>query len=132
MWRWRRKACFVTLIALRKQNNVLFAARRSAVTDRAAYPQFHALRLAAILAAAITARHAAARRPQTLPGAGPATLAPELVEMRDALAKDADPLAAIRDGSFSTVGCAVYPTGAMGVHFLNPALIGPTPDPFRP
>jgi len=30
------------------------------------------------------------------------------------------------------VGCIEYPTGGMGVHFLNPQLIGPVPDPMRP
>jgi hypothetical protein len=38
----------------------------------------------------------------------------------------------VRDGYFSTVGCVRYPTGGMGIHFLNPQLIGPLPDPMRP
>lgn len=75
-------------------------------------------------------------------GAGP-DLPPELARVRDALAKYQDPYAAVHDGYFSTVGCVhyprpggagqvPYPAGGMGVHFLNPALVGPVPDPLRP
>ena len=50
---------------------------------------------------------------------------------------------AVRDGYFSTVGCVHYPqaggagrvpyvAGGMGIHFLNPQLVGPVPDPMRP
>jgi hypothetical protein len=102
------------------------------MTDRAHHTPFRALRLGAALAAAIAAGPAGALGPQTRPGPVAAALTPELVEVRDALAKYADPVVAIRDGYFSTLGCVVYPNGGMGVHFLNPALIGPTPDPFRP
>jgi hypothetical protein len=102
------------------------------MTDRAHRTPFRALRLGAILAAAIAAGPAAAHGPHARPGTAPAALTPELVEVRDALAKYADPVVAIRDGYFSTLGCVVYPNGGMGVHFLNPALIGPAPDPFRP
>ncbi len=56
----------------------------------------------------------------------------ELAQVREALNRYQDPIAAIREGYFSTLGCVAYPNGAMGVHFINPALIGPTPDPFRP
>lgn len=59
-------------------------------------------------------------------------LPPELAAVRDALAKYTDPLVAIRDGYLSTLGCVEYASGAMGVHFINPALIGPVPDPMRP
>jgi hypothetical protein len=60
------------------------------------------------------------------------TLTPELAQLQDALGKYRDPLVAVRDGYFSTVGCVEYANGGMGVHFLNPALIGPTPDPAKP
>jgi len=73
-----------------------------------------------------TARHRA-----SVPMPAPA-LPAQLAEVRDALAKYQDPAAAIRDGYLSTLGCVEYPEGGMGVHFLNPAHIGPTPDPFRP
>ena len=70
-------------------------------------------------------------------------LAPELVPVKAALAKYADVTAALRDGYLSTVGCIDYPKGAqegtvtfppgaMGVHFLNMANVGPTLDPAKP
>ena len=59
-------------------------------------------------------------------------LSPELERVRSALMKYRDPITAVRDGYFSTVGCIEYPTGGMGIHFLNPQLIGPVPDPVRP
>jgi hypothetical protein len=73
---------------------------------------------------------------------GPA-LPPELERARAALEKYQDPYVAVRDGYFSTVGCVhyphpggtgrvPYPAGGMGIHFLNPQLIGPAPDPMRP
>jgi hypothetical protein len=72
------------------------------------------------------------------------TLPANLAATRAALEKYQDPIAAIRDGYFSTVGCIDYPKGStaegdmaykpggMGVHFLNPALIGPTLDSLKP
>ena len=59
-------------------------------------------------------------------------LSAELERVRSALMKYHDPIMAVRDGYFSTVGCIEHPTGGMGVHFLNPQLIGPVPDPIRP
>ena len=67
----------------------------------------------------------------------------ELDAARTALAKYSDPLAAIKDGYFSTLACidfpkgakdgpVDYPPGAMGVHFLNPAAIGPKLDAAKP
>jgi hypothetical protein len=71
------------------------------------------------------------------------SLPPELAQLRANLEKYKDPYVAIRDGYFSTLGCVEYPkpggagrvpypAGAMGIHFLNPALVGPVPDPKRP
>jgi hypothetical protein len=62
---------------------------------------------------------------------------------RTALEKYQDPIAAVRDGYFSTVACIDfpsggtlatmnYPAGGMGVHFLNPRLIGTKLDPAHP
>ena len=76
------------------------------------------------------------------PASAPA-LSPDLAAAKAALAKYADPFAAIRDGYFSTLACIEfphgakdgpvdYPPGAMGVHFLNPANIGPNLDPAKP
>ena len=59
-------------------------------------------------------------------------LSEELAAVRRALEKYQDPIVAVRDGYFSTVGCVKYPTGGMGIHFLNVQLITPTPDPMRP
>lgn len=67
----------------------------------------------------------------------------ELETIRAALAKYEDPVVAIHDGYFSTLGCVEfprpaapghipYPPGGMGIHFLNPQLISPIPDPMRP
>ena len=72
-----------------------------------------------------------------------AKLSPELVATRAALEKYQNPLVAVRDGYFSTVACidfpkgavdgpVEYPPGAMGVHFLNTANIGPQLDPAKP
>jgi hypothetical protein len=77
------------------------------------------------------------------PSSSSAKLTPELMSARDALAKYADPLVAVRDGYFSTVACVdfphgakegsiEYPPGAMGVHFLNTAHVGPQLDPAKP
>jgi hypothetical protein len=70
-------------------------------------------------------------------------VSPELERVRAALDKYRDPIVAVHDGYFSTVGCVhypepgkpghvPYPAGGMGVHFLNPALMGPTVDPMKP
>jgi hypothetical protein len=71
------------------------------------------------------------------------TLSPALAATRAALDRYRDPIAAVHDGYFSTLGCIEYSTGGghgameykpggMGVHFLNPALIGPTLDSLKP
>ncbi len=59
-------------------------------------------------------------------------LSPELEAVRAKIAKYQDPILAVHDGYFSTLGCVQHADGAMGVHFLNPALIGPVPDPAAP
>ena len=101
---------------------------------------FHCLLLAltASLVVAPSAAHA-----QGKSAASPAPLSPDLQAARAALAKYSDPLVAVRDGYHSTVACIdfpkgakdgpiEYPPGAMGVHLLNPANIGPQLDPTRP
>jgi hypothetical protein len=60
--------------------------------------------------------------------AWPAALEP----LRAKLEKYQDPVDAVHDGYFSTVGCVQYPDGGMGVHFLNVSLLGPVPDPQSP
>jgi len=67
---------------------------------------------------------------------------PELQKVRAALDKYRDPIRAIHDGYFSTVGCVEYPkpgapgqvhypAGGMGVHFFNVGLMGKL-DPLQP
>jgi len=62
---------------------------------------------------------------------------------RAALAKYANPILAVHDGYFSTLGCVelphgghmgsmAYGPGGMGVHFLNLGAIGPQLDPMKP
>lgn len=71
------------------------------------------------------------------------TLSPELEKVRAALEKYQDPVMAVHDGYYSTLGCTEFvpggpdrvqygKPGGMGVHFLNTHLIGPVPDPMRP
>jgi len=67
-----------------------------------------------------------------------------IAAVKAALDKYKDPIVAVRDGYFSTVGCIDFPAGgsehgsmeykpgAMGVHFLNPGLIGPKLDSTKP
>jgi len=67
----------------------------------------------------------------------------DLEKVRQALDKYQDPIVAVHDGYFSTIGCVdfpkaggpgevPYPTGGMGVHFFNIALLGAELDPVRP
>ena len=71
------------------------------------------------------------------------TLTPELQSVRKGLDKYNDPIVAVHDGFYSTLGCISYPNGggegamkyapgAMGVHFLNLANVGPKLDPAKP
>jgi hypothetical protein len=77
------------------------------------------------------------------PSSSEAQLAPDLAAAKTALARFADPIVAIQEGYFSTLSCVdfssdvksgdiVYPKGAMGVHFINTANIGPVLDPNKP
>jgi len=97
--------------------------------------------LFAVLVPAIA--HAQAMSKQMDRASTSPALAPELVPVKAALAKYADVTAALRDGYLSTVGCIDYPKGAhegtvtfppgaMGVHFLNMANVGPKLDPMKP
>ena len=66
-----------------------------------------------------------------------------LDSLRSALKKYEDPVVAIHDGYFSTLGCVTigragaagevpYKVGGMGVHFLNVQAIGPVASPDHP
>jgi len=93
--------------------------------------------VALVLSVPATDARAQDRKPES------PTLTPELESVRGALDKYRDPIVAVHDGYFSTLGCIdypkgghegamQYPPGGMGVHFLNVALIGPTLDPAKP
>jgi hypothetical protein len=102
--------------------------------------------IALAVAATLALPHAAGAQARA---AMPA-LSPALAATRAALDKYKDPMQAVRDGYFSTVACIEfrapsgagrgasshdhmeYKPGAMGVHFLNPATIGPTLDSLKP
>lgn len=71
------------------------------------------------------------------------SLSPELQRVRQVLDKYKDPVVAVHDGYWSTLGCVTYPkaggpgevpyqAGGMGVHFVNFALIGQPLDPMKP
>jgi hypothetical protein len=98
---------------------------------------------ALVLALALAPRVSEAQAKQAGAPASAEKLSPELMSARDALAKYADPLVAVRDGYFSTVACVDFPhrgkdgpvdytPGAKGIHFLKPAHIGPQLDPAKP
>jgi hypothetical protein len=72
----------------------------------------------------------------------PKEMTPELQKLREALDKYRDPVMAVHDGYFSTLGCVEYPKpgaagqvpyprGGMGVHFFNVMLMGRL-DPLQP
>lgn len=63
---------------------------------------------------------------------GSEALSPELANVKNALEKYQDPVAALRDGYLSTLACVAFADGAMGVHFLNMGTVGPTVDPMKP
>ena len=87
--------------------------------------------------------HAPVAAQEPSQSAAPGGLSPELEQTRAGLEKYRDPVVAVHDGYLSTLGCIEYPQGGgegtmryapggMGVHFLNPQLIGPTLDPAKP
>lgn len=87
--------------------------------------------------------HAQAQAKQAGKAVSHAALSPELLATRTALEKYKDPFVAVKDGFLSTVACidfpkgavdgpVEYPPGAMGVHFINMANVGPQLDPAKP
>jgi hypothetical protein len=104
----------------------------------------------ALLAAAVALSTVAPASPlgaQKQQGAASGNTA-AIAAVRAALDKYKDPVVAVRDGYFSTVGCIDFPggttehgekgmtmdykPGAMGVHFLNMGLVGPKLDSTKP
>lgn len=94
---------------------------------------------AAVVFLAVSVVSHAAAQAQAKPAANPA-----LDSARTNLAKYQNILTALGDGYLSTIACfefpeaghagaTAYPAGAMGVHLLNPGLVGsPTLDPTKP
>jgi hypothetical protein len=64
--------------------------------------------------------------------AGNGPLSPDLQAVRAATAKYHDVSVALADGYVPASGCESSPMGAMGIHYLNPSLLGPGNDPVRP
>ena len=56
----------------------------------------------------------------------------ELAKMRAALEKYKDPIVAVRDGYLSMVGCIEYPSGGVGIRFLNTSLMSTVANPDYP
>ena len=98
------------------------------------------LSLAALVVAATAAVASAQVKQQGKSGDNTAALN----AVKAALDKYKDPIAAVRDGYYSTVGCVDFPKGgmehgsmeykpgAMGVHFINMSLVGPKLDSTKP
>jgi hypothetical protein len=75
--------------------------------------------------------------------AGAAKMPANLASVKASLDKYKDPIAAVRDGFYSSVACIDFPTGAndggvtykpgaMGVHFINMGNVGDKLDPAKP
>ena len=64
--------------------------------------------------------------------AGNGPLPPELQAVRAATAKYHDVNVALADGYIPASGCEASPAGTMGIHYMNPSLLGPGNDPLRP
>jgi hypothetical protein len=64
--------------------------------------------------------------------AGDGPLSPELQAVRAAVARFHSVDQAIAAGYFAASPCEESPAGAMGIHFINPALFGPGQDPLNP
>jgi hypothetical protein len=113
---------------------------RTPSSRRAPGPAARVLPATAVLTLLLTSAASAQAGKQP---ASAGALTPELEQARAALDKYQDPIAAVHDGYFSTVGCVEYTRGGdegsmhyapggMGVHFLNLQLIGQKLDPAKP
>lgn len=68
------------------------------------------------------------QKPQTAPQPLPS----ELAKVRVALEKYQNPIEAVRDGYLSMVGCIEYPSGGVGIRFLNTSLMSTVANPYYP
>jgi len=109
--------------------------------NRPTLPSFVTL-VATLIAVAPTASRSLGA--QAAPQGRAANNSAAINAVRTALEKYKDPIAAVRDGYLSTLGCVDFPgggtehgsmeykPGAMGVHFINMALVGPKLDSTKP
>lgn len=81
-----------------------------------------------ILLIAVGCASSSAKKKQTAHLPPPA----ELAKMRASLEKYKDPIVAVRDGYLSMVGCIEYPSGGVGVRFLNTSLMSSVANPDYP
>ena len=100
--------------------------------------------LAATLVIAFTPTAPRLLGAQAKPQGSTADNAAALNAVKAALDKYKDPIVAVREGYLSTLGCVDFPAGgmehgsmeykpgAMGVHFINMALVGPKLDSTKP
>ena len=100
-------------------------------------------RVAAVVAAFATAVPAVVGAQAKQQGSA-VTNVQAITAVRKALDKYKDPVVAVRDGYYSTLGCVDFPTGgsehgamdykpgAMGVHFINMAYVSPKLDSTKP
>ena len=108
------------------------------------HPASAAIRVLLVAAATLSVVSLSTATAQARAAVGPLpSVSPELEQARAALDKYRDPVVAVHDGYFSTLGCIEYPKGGgegtmqyapggMGVHFLNLQLVAPTLDPAKP
>ena len=98
------------------------------------------MKLALMLSASLVVSVTSMARAQS---AAAPTVPPGLAAVRAALEKYRDPIVAVRDGYYSSVGCVDFPhgggmgemsyvAGGMGVHFINMGLVGPQLDSLKP
>lgn len=101
------------------------------------------LRVATVVLFAFTLVLVTVSAVQAQIGTKPPKVSPVLEEVRAALDRYRDPIAAVHDGYFSTLGCVHYPegggegevpyaAGGMGVHFFNVGLVSPVLDSLKP
>jgi hypothetical protein len=108
------------------------------------FASFWSTRLIAVLTIAVIAAPSVSSAQVKQQGKAASGNPAAIAAVKAALDKYKDPIAAIRDGYYSSVGCIDFPgggtehgameykPGAMGVHFINMGLVGPKLDSTKP
>jgi len=108
------------------------------------YMSFLSTRLIVSLIVAAVAAPSASSAQVKQQGKAASGNAAAVAAVKAALDKYKDPIVAVRDGYYSSVGCIDFPgggsehgamdykPGAMGVHFINMGLVGPKLDSTKP